>query len=108
MHKARRLALTLAIASLAGCGTGIVRSVPLEPSQRPTLAASLEQVLPALEADRVELWQSQPCRALETRGRGHARRDDHSDRGQLGIPRGRVRLIALVTRCIRAPLVAAS
>jgi hypothetical protein len=66
MHKAHWLAPALAMVSLAGCGTGIVVSVPLEPSQRPVLAASLEQVLPALEADQVELWQSQPCRALET------------------------------------------
>jgi hypothetical protein len=27
---------------------------------------ALEQVLPAIEADHVSLWQAQPCRAMET------------------------------------------
>jgi hypothetical protein len=66
MHKGGWLALALAAASLAACGTGLVLSDPVKPSERPGLATALEQVLPALEADHVELWQSQPCRALET------------------------------------------
>jgi hypothetical protein len=64
MRKARVLALLLATASLGGCG--ITVSVPIKSSEREALTTSLEQVFPALEADKVALWQWQPCRALET------------------------------------------